>query len=134
MVEHLIRNAALSACLLAAAGAAGAAPVSAAMQDMPDPMRPPAALGASRDTAAGAASGGPVLQSVLISPLRKIAIVDGQTVAVGDKVGDAKVVHISEGEVTLQSGTGVSTLKLFPNIEKQVSSARGNAVADKRNK
>ena len=50
-----------------------------------------------------------------------MAIIAGQTVKQGDKVGDAKVISIKENEVVLRNGDAVQTLKLFPNIEKQPS-------------
>jgi MSHA biogenesis protein MshK len=59
------------------------------------------------------------LQSVLISPKRKVAVINGDTVQVGDRVGDARVVRIVEGEVVLARGGQWQTLKLFPGIEKR---------------
>ncbi|NNM81649.1 MAG: MSHA biogenesis protein MshK, partial [Burkholderiales bacterium] len=46
----------------------------------------------------------PVLQSILISRNRRAAIIDGRTVKVGEKVGDAVVERIGEGQVVLKSG------------------------------
>ncbi|HJV83165.1 hypothetical protein [Noviherbaspirillum sp.] len=96
-------------------------------QVLSDPTRPPVA--ASSELASGQAAAGPILQSILISPHRAEAIINGQTVKVGDKVGEAKVVRITESEVFLRSGKDLQALKLFPNIEK--NSTRG-ASAPKR--
>ncbi|HZW21676.1 MSHA biogenesis protein MshK [Noviherbaspirillum sp.] len=83
-----------------------------------DPTRPPAAVSAG-DVRGPAAEEGPVLQSILISPVRTVAIISGQTVRVGDRIGDAQVAKITENEVILRSGKGLQTLKLFPSVEKR---------------
>lgn len=102
----------------------------AAGQVLSDPTRPPAA--ASGELASGHTAAGPVLQSILISPHRAEAIINGQTVRIGDKVGEAKVVRITESEVVLSSGKDLQALKLFPNIEK--NSTRGAAAPKRRNR
>lgn len=94
-------------------------------ETLPDPTRPPDLLGAGRNDDAAAASG-PVLQSVLIAPGRREAIISGKTVRPGDKFGDARVVRIVESEVVLRNGKSLLTLKIFPGIEKRLSSG-GNA-------
>ena len=84
-----------------------------------DPTRPPAILTpeAQQGDKVPAASG-PVLQSILISPTRVVAIISGETVRQGDKFGEFRVVKITEEEVVLRSGSQLQTLKLFPDIEK----------------
>lgn len=94
-------------------------------QVLNDPTRPPASFGAPTD-AAGEKKTEPELQSVLISPTRRIAVIDGQTVALGGKFGDARVVKITEGEVVLRSGQELRVLRLFPKFEKQRKSGRSN--------
>lgn len=79
---------------------------------LPDPTRP-AVLNQVMGISANATSE-PVLQSVLISPLRSVATISGQTVSVGDKWGDATVINIAENTVALQRGKDVQTLQLFP--------------------
>lgn len=88
-------------------------------QNLPDPTRPPDALATARSENAVAPAAGPVLQSVLISPGRRVAIINGQTVKLNDIVGDARVSKITEGSVVLRSGNAIQTLKLFPEIEKR---------------
>ncbi len=90
----------------------------AAGQALSDPTRPPGAgdaLGAG-DAALPAASR---LQSVLISRARRVAVIDGKTVAIGDKVGDATLVAIAETQVTLKRGEERETLKLYPGVERK---------------
>jgi MSHA biogenesis protein MshK len=96
-----------------------------------DPTRPPASLGLAQEGISAPASG-PVLQSVLISPGRMVAIISGQTVRLGEKFGEARVVKITESEVLLRSGTDLQTLKLFPGIEKRLTSSRADTKPDSR--
>ena len=108
-----------------------AMPVSFA-QSFLDPTRPPASLGLAQEGANAAPATGPVLQSVLISPGRMVAIISGKTVSLGEKFGEARVVKITESEVLLRSGTDLQTLKLFPGIEKRLTSSRADTMPDSR--
>jgi MSHA biogenesis protein MshK len=132
MVEHLskalkaVTIAGLHAmALLSACGGAFA-------QMLPDPTRPPASLGSDADAASGKPAGGPELQSVLISPARKMAIISGQTVLLGEKYGEARLVKITETEVTLRSGTDLQVLRLFPGLDKKSASGQTTGKSDKR--
>lgn len=104
-----------------------------AAEALPDPTRPPPEAGMMGGGSAVPA-GGPVLQSVLIGPGRKSAVIGGQLVVEGDLFGDAKVVKISEGEVLLSGPEGEQTLKLFPGVEKTVAPVPGPAPKPEKNK
>jgi MSHA biogenesis protein MshK len=69
----------------------------------------------------GGAPTGPVLQSVLISPSRRLAVIDGQTVQLGGKFGSATVVSITEVGVVLKDSEGTRRLRLFPGVDKRVA-------------
>lgn len=101
----------------------------AAVENLPDPTRP---VTSQAIADRGAASSGPVLQSVLVASGRRVAMVDGQTVKVGDKVGEARVVKIAESEVVLRNGKELKTLKLFPGIDKRQASGGTTAKAEIR--
>ena len=58
------------------------------------------------------------LQSVLISDQRKIAVIDGRRVGVGDRVGQAVVTDIQPYRVLLRRGDQTITLKLQPQAIK----------------
>ena len=91
-------------------------------QPLFDPSRPPPAVMAPPPGAAGkpaAVEGPPQLQSLLIGPSRKYAIIDGQLVGVGDTFRDARVVEVTPTGVVLNSERGTQTLNLFPNVEKR---------------
>lgn len=101
----------------------------ASAQQLQDPTRPSSMVAQAGDASS---AGGPVLQSVLISPGRSIAIISGQTVKLGGQFGAAKLVRISEGEVVLRNGSELQTLRLFPSIGKRLMSDRTNRNPDNR--
>jgi MSHA biogenesis protein MshK len=87
----------------------------ASAQALLDPTRPPASLGARLDAAAG--DGLPRLQSVLISPRqggRHIAVIDGETVRLGDNYKGARVARMTQTEVELVRGRERQVLRLEP--------------------
>ena len=63
-------------------------------------------------------TGRPRLESVLIAPDRRIAIISGQRVQLGDRVGGAQVVSITESAVVLRNGLNSETLPLFPQLKR----------------
>ena len=86
-----------------------------------DPTRPPDY--APTDAAPGV-SGGSRLESVLIAPDRRVAVIGGQQVRLGEKFGDGRVVRITESEVVIRTADGTQTLKLFPEVEKRPRARR----------
>ena len=110
-LPHFARVFAISV-LLGAQAAAHGAPAGVSV----DPTRPPS-------PAAGAPGGqkgaqGRILQSVLIAPGRSVAVVDGEMVRVGSRLGDAEVVKIDESGVVLRSSGRTETLKLLPDAKR----------------
>lgn len=86
-------------------------------QALDDPTRPPAALWAPA-SAAPVVAARPQLQSVLIATQpggRRLAVIDGQIVKVGSKVGDAVVTEIHDTAVLLRRGKSLETFKLYPS-------------------
>lgn len=92
-------------------------------ENLLDPTRPSTALGIKHDAKVSVPASGPSLQSVLISPGRKVAIISGQTVLLGERFGERRVVSITESEVILRSGKDLLILKLFPDVQKQLTSS-----------
>lgn len=85
-----------------------------------DPTRPPnVAPGGVRDAGAQPAVAPQRLESILISPTRTFAVIDGRTVVVGSKVDEATVVQIAETRVTLRRGAELKTLELHPGTERK---------------
>ncbi len=96
------------------------APGTAMAQAMTDPTRPPAALAAEAPVGGGEGAVTQVrqLQTVIISPTRKAAIINGVLVNLGGKVGDAVLTRVAEDEVVLRSGDLREVLKLHPAVDK----------------
>ncbi len=94
---------------------------SAHAESLPDPTRPPLAVLAPASAAGDATEpvGGLVLQSVLIAPDRRSAVISGQSMALGDTVGGFRLVRVAAGEVTLEGHEGSRTLSLFPDVRKR---------------
>lgn len=92
----------------------------AGAQALQDPTRPPASLAASRAGAGTAAAGeavkqAPRLQSVLIGRQpggRSVAVIDGETLRVGERYKGARVTRIDPNEVELRRGSARQVLKL----------------------
>ena len=84
-------------------------------QVLVDPTRPPAGILSGAPNEPGGATN-PLLQSVKISGGDKSAIIGGETVRLGGKFGDARVVKITETEVVLRSASGTETLRMYPEV------------------
>lgn len=87
-----------------------------------DPTRPPDAWLQPSDPAGGEAGGeGLRLQSVLIPQRgRPVAVIGGHAVALGERVGDARLVKLNEHEAVLEGPDGVTQLYLTPQVEKRM--------------
>ena len=81
-----------------------------------DPTRPPAALSAGASAESGAAPA-PVLSSIKITPTEKTAVIGGETVRLGGRYGDARVIKITDSEVVLRTSAGNETLRLYPEVD-----------------
>ena len=112
------------------------APGTALAQLGSDPTRPPTGYATEGPDAEGTSDGGSgmTLQSVLISPTQKAAIISGVMVKLGDKYGDAVLVKVAETEVVLKSGTASQVLKLYPGVEKREIASGGEKGAARRGK
>ena len=97
-----------------------------AAENFTDPTRPPASIGGVEPGGVALESSGPVLQSVLIAAGRKIAVISGQNVKLGEKFGEARV-SITESAVVLKNGKDTQTLRLFPDVEKRIISKKVRA-------
>jgi MSHA biogenesis protein MshK len=104
-------------------------PVAAGAQGLADPTRPPGALAEMTETATG--GGGPVLQSVMLSPTRKVAVISGEMVVLGGSYGGARLVRLTETEAVLQSGGERMVLRLHPQVDKKPASGKAANTAKK---
>jgi MSHA biogenesis protein MshK len=104
--------------------------MSVCAQALGDPTRPPAGFGA---TPANGVAPAPPAKASLQTIIRRAnaqpaAVIDGQFVALGGRIGDARLVRVGEDSVDLLTTTGRETLQLTPGIGKQPV-ATGNGVA-----
>ena len=91
-------------------------------EDLPDPTRPPASIfapvgGTGVAHAMPAENHARGLHTIIISETRRAAIIDGQTVELGEEHGGAKLIEVNEGGVVLERGQSRQVLPLFPNIK-----------------
>jgi MSHA biogenesis protein MshK len=96
-------------------------------QAMSDPMRPPREILGGGDVPDTAASTSPA-QVVIISSDRRQATINGRTVALGGRYGDATVVRISDAEIVLQKPDSTEVIKLYSSVNRKMRSAEGNAA------
>jgi hypothetical protein len=105
-------------------------------QTMRDPTRPPG-VSAVR-TVPGAAPGGLVLQSILISPERKAAVISGKVVGPGESVDGYMLVAIAENEAVLRNGDKIRRLRLYPSVDmkrqKDISGGTSGIQSGSRDK
>jgi len=84
---------------------------------LPDPMQPPARARPAKRARASAPSWR--LQSVLVSPGRRVAVINGRALAVGERIHGARLVAIHPGHVVLQQGSRRIVVRLaMPKVKK----------------
>jgi hypothetical protein len=117
MDDPVTRNAMASVlCPLVIALAAN--PVAA--EDLPDPMRPAVAAAKSDSDQAGAAVGDLVLQSVLVSSQRRVAVISGQVVPLGGRIDAWRLVRLTESQAWLRGPEGERMLDLYGAAARQL--------------
>lgn len=91
-----------------------------------DPTRPAIGIFPASGAATGNTPQLPVkegLQSVIISSQHRAAVINGITVELGGKVGDATLVEVRESSVVLQGEQGRRVLELFPGVRLKKAEA-----------
>ena len=109
----------LTVFCIAAASTAGA-------QALRDPTRPPAA--SAKGIAGKTEQSGWILQTVLISPERRYAIINGEVVAVGGSIAGAELIAVAAERVTLRTPEGLRVVHLFPDVTR-LGAAESNGAA-----
>jgi len=92
-----------------------------ALEPLPDPTKPAVEL--PYESEAGKAGEATVpapkkegLQSIIISPQHRAAVINGETIELGGKIGDATLVEINEKSVTLEGAQGKRVMEIFPGV------------------
>jgi len=98
-------------------------------QALGDPTRPPAGfnLAQSGVNPAVVAVAPLVLESVLIHPDVRSAIISGERLTLGQKIRGLRLIRIGETEVVLLEGGERRTLKLYPGVQKKPAAAAGRS-------
>jgi MSHA biogenesis protein MshK len=88
--------------------------------DLPDPTKPAIVEVKPGDENSSAVATGPVLQSVMLRKGQKsAAMISGKMVEVGQEIGSARLIRVTETTVTLVGPTGKEILELNPGVEKK---------------
>jgi MSHA biogenesis protein MshK len=87
-----------------------------AQSGLADPTRP--ATGGA-PALAPVDEGAFALQSTLISPARRVAVINGRSYTVGDRVNGARILAIEPYAVQLDEADGRRTLRLLPRIKNK---------------
>lgn len=88
-----------------------------------DPTRPPASFLTPQATAADTAAGGGRLRSVKMTRPRhqSSALIDGQVVRLGEKIGESRLIGLTETSATLKADNGdKEVLYLTPDVTRKV--------------
>ena len=85
-------------------------------EELLDPTRPPEAVYAPADALLSEPPEPTGLQSVIISKSRSAAVIDGQTIELGGKYGDVRLIEVSDTGVILQGADGKRVMELFPGV------------------
>ena len=95
------------------------------LDSLVDPTRP----SSHGPTTSGLSRGGLVLQSTLVSPERRVAVISGQPLSIGGRIGGAEVVAIQPFQVILSRSGKQSALRMLPklDVEKRIVEAAPNA-------
>ena len=102
----------------------------AAAQALRDPTRPPS-MASARGVAGRSGQPAWILQSVLISPERRYAIINGEVVKLGGSIAGAELVAVAEERVTLRTQDGLRIVHLFPDVSR-LGSADASPGATRR--
>jgi MSHA biogenesis protein MshK len=86
-------------------------------EPLPDPTLPAIDLNGSATDAVMLETAPRGLQSTIISKQYRAAIINGETVSLGGKYGDSKLVEVRENSVVLQNAQGRRVMELFPKVK-----------------
>ncbi|MBC8007024.1 MAG: hypothetical protein H7X76_03140 [Prolixibacteraceae bacterium] len=111
MARSLRRHTSILAAMICAVTAS-----TAAAQTLRDPTRPPAL--SAKGAGGKIEQSGWILQSVLISPERRYAIINGEVVPIGGSIAGAELVAVAAERVTLRTREGLRVVHLFPDVTR----------------
>ena len=89
-------------------------------QGLNDPTRPPREILGDTGEAPDAVAGGSPAQVVIISSDRRQATINGRTVNLGGRYGDATLVRISDEEIVLQKADSTEIIRLYSSVNRKM--------------
>jgi len=89
-------------------------------QGMRDPMRPAREISGEAGEPSEAAAGTSPAQVVLISKDRRQATINGRTVNLGGRYGNATLVGISDEEIVLQRPDSTEVIRLYSSVNRRM--------------
>lgn len=120
LVLHLLLASALAGAVNSACAQKAAKSDQSAFAD---PTRPPAAMMVevpSLNTKAVVPAAG--LQAVVLqNGTRKLAVINGETVPLGGKLGESTLIGLSESEAVLEGPNGKEIMHMTPGVEKKLN-------------
>jgi MSHA biogenesis protein MshK len=90
-----------------------------------DPFSPPKQMERAPAEGAANAPAASRLESVLIAPDRRIAVIDGRQYLEGERFADGRVLRISESEVVIRHPGRDEKLALFPQAGRRQYGSQG---------
>ena len=100
------------------------AAVAVGAEGLADPTRPPAGFNLAVSGTKSMETVAPLmLESVLIHPDARSAIISGERLTLGQKIRGLRLVRIGDTEVVLLDGGERRTLKLYPGVQKKPANA-----------
>jgi len=88
-------------------------------QGLSDPTRPPPEILGGRAVAPEPAASSSPAQVVIISKDRRQVTINGRTVGLGERYGNATVVRITDEEIVLQRPEATETIKLYSSVQRK---------------
>jgi len=103
-------------------------------QGMSDPTRPPREILGGLGDPADAPTGSSPAQVIVISKDRRQATINGRTVNLGERYGNATLARISDEEIVLQRPDSTEVIRLYSSVNRKMrlSSERGPTNAAER--
>jgi MSHA biogenesis protein MshK len=92
-------------------------------QGMSDPTRPPREILGGAAEVSDAPAGGSPAQVVIISSDRRQATINGRTVSLGGRYGDATLVKISDEELVLERPGSTEVIRLYSSVNRKMRSS-----------
>lgn len=102
----------------------GAVHAGAQVPPLADPTRPPPDLVSHAAIPGSMTPAGPVLSVIVLAADRKYAVIDGRTVPLGARFGNARLAQLTATEAVLVEGGVRTVIRLLPAVDK--AAAGGN--------